>query len=417
LEKKTIGRFISVLRKAKGMTQKELGDMLFVSDKTVSRWECDESTPELSLIPAIAEIFGITADELLRGERNRNEEYNDNDSDIKRKAKSNKQFKLMLHERRKKFANLSLISVGLSFLGLISAVICDLVFSYGLLGFCLASAFFISAIICQISFTVSLRLLSDEDEAEYREMINETNTNMVKLTVKILFGILSAWAFCLPLAVITLLYFDAFYGLTVGSWLFYGSVSSILSFILILCIHRAFLLKLLINKEIVYVSDDRRDRIISDSRIIKKVSAFFLVSASALICVYIMFSSSFSITDLVKREKFDDPDTFISFMEREYDQWYEEGYSGLLQSEIPIDEPGKKWDTIDGKSYYYCGYLYESVIVVKESDEDWDIVVTTKEAFNKGKELYASIRTFLLSLHLLNFIVCLLWYLFAKRKY
>lgn len=69
MEKKTIGKFIAALRKANGMTQRELGEQLFVSDKTVSRWECDECTPELSLIPTIAEIFGITTDELLRGER------------------------------------------------------------------------------------------------------------------------------------------------------------------------------------------------------------------------------------------------------------------------------------------------------------------------------------------------------------
>ena len=67
MEKKTIGKFIAALRKTNGMTQKELGEKLFVSDKTVSRWECDECTPELSLIPAIAELFGITTDELLRG--------------------------------------------------------------------------------------------------------------------------------------------------------------------------------------------------------------------------------------------------------------------------------------------------------------------------------------------------------------
>jgi DNA-binding transcriptional regulator YiaG len=41
MEKKTIGKFISVLRRANGMTQKELGDKLYVSDKTVSRWERD----------------------------------------------------------------------------------------------------------------------------------------------------------------------------------------------------------------------------------------------------------------------------------------------------------------------------------------------------------------------------------------
>ncbi|MFR1633007.1 MAG: helix-turn-helix domain-containing protein [Oscillospiraceae bacterium] len=67
--KNSVGRFIAALRQAKGLTQRELGDLLFVSNKTVSRWERDECTPDLYLIPAIAEIFGITTDELLRGER------------------------------------------------------------------------------------------------------------------------------------------------------------------------------------------------------------------------------------------------------------------------------------------------------------------------------------------------------------
>ena len=69
MEEKTIGKFITALRRANGMTQKELAEKLYVSDKTVSRWERDESAPDLALIPAIAEIFGITCDELLRGER------------------------------------------------------------------------------------------------------------------------------------------------------------------------------------------------------------------------------------------------------------------------------------------------------------------------------------------------------------
>ena len=140
MEKKTIGKFISALRKANGMTQKELGEKLFVSDKTVSRWECDECTPELSLIPSIAEIFDITTDELLRGERNNPDREAATLEDVasKQKAKSDKQFKLMLHSRKKKFTNLSFISIGLIIVGLIAAMICNLGFSKGLLGFCLA---------------------------------------------------------------------------------------------------------------------------------------------------------------------------------------------------------------------------------------------------------------------------------------
>ncbi|MBO4686354.1 MAG: helix-turn-helix transcriptional regulator, partial [Lachnospiraceae bacterium] len=69
MEKKTLGSFLTALRKANGMTQKELADRLNVSDKAVSRWERDENYPDLVLIPVIADIFGVTSDELLRGER------------------------------------------------------------------------------------------------------------------------------------------------------------------------------------------------------------------------------------------------------------------------------------------------------------------------------------------------------------
>ena len=64
-----MGSFIAALRHSKGMTQRELAQLLHVSDKTVSRWETGEGAPDLALIPAIAEIFGVSCDELLRGER------------------------------------------------------------------------------------------------------------------------------------------------------------------------------------------------------------------------------------------------------------------------------------------------------------------------------------------------------------
>jgi len=66
MEKKTMGSFLAALRRANGMTQKELAERLNVSDKSVSRWERDDGAPDLALIPVIAEVFGVTCDELLR---------------------------------------------------------------------------------------------------------------------------------------------------------------------------------------------------------------------------------------------------------------------------------------------------------------------------------------------------------------
>ena len=69
MDAKQLGTFIADRRKSLGMTQALLAKKLHVTDKAVSRWERDECAPDLSLIPVISEIFGITSDELLRGQR------------------------------------------------------------------------------------------------------------------------------------------------------------------------------------------------------------------------------------------------------------------------------------------------------------------------------------------------------------
>lgn len=69
MTQQTMGGFLAALRRECGMTQRQLAEQLRVSDKTVSRWERGETAPDLSLIPVLAELFGVTCDELLRGGR------------------------------------------------------------------------------------------------------------------------------------------------------------------------------------------------------------------------------------------------------------------------------------------------------------------------------------------------------------
>lgn len=45
-----IGKFIAKMRKQQNLTQRELADILNISDKTVSKWECSNGMPELSLM-------------------------------------------------------------------------------------------------------------------------------------------------------------------------------------------------------------------------------------------------------------------------------------------------------------------------------------------------------------------------------
>lgn len=64
-----MGKFISELRKSRGMTQKELAEKLKVTDKAVSKWERGLSSPDISLLMPLAEILDVTASELLEGRR------------------------------------------------------------------------------------------------------------------------------------------------------------------------------------------------------------------------------------------------------------------------------------------------------------------------------------------------------------
>ena len=62
-----MGDMIAALRKEKGMTQKELADQLNITDKAVSKWERNVACPDTALIPRLAEILGVSIEELMQG--------------------------------------------------------------------------------------------------------------------------------------------------------------------------------------------------------------------------------------------------------------------------------------------------------------------------------------------------------------
>lgn len=65
--KDRVGKNIAELRVQNSMTQMELGERLNYSDKTISKWERGESAPDISVLVEIAEMFGVTLDELVNG--------------------------------------------------------------------------------------------------------------------------------------------------------------------------------------------------------------------------------------------------------------------------------------------------------------------------------------------------------------
>ena len=62
------GSYLAALRKNAGMTQQEAADRLSISNKTISKWESGGGFPDIAILPALAELYGVTADDLLAGE-------------------------------------------------------------------------------------------------------------------------------------------------------------------------------------------------------------------------------------------------------------------------------------------------------------------------------------------------------------
>ena len=69
-----ISKLIKKLRKEKKLTQEELGNLIGVSGKAVSKWERGQSLPDVAIIKKLSDNLGISSDELLQGKVNQNKE-------------------------------------------------------------------------------------------------------------------------------------------------------------------------------------------------------------------------------------------------------------------------------------------------------------------------------------------------------
>lgn len=69
MSQEKIGKFIALLRKENNLTQEDLADKLRVNVKSVSRWENGKNMPDISLLPSLCKILGISLEELFAGEK------------------------------------------------------------------------------------------------------------------------------------------------------------------------------------------------------------------------------------------------------------------------------------------------------------------------------------------------------------
>lgn len=77
-----IGQRLLELRKSKQLSQEEVADKLNVTRQTISKWETDQSTPDFDKISPLCKLYGITADELINGTKNENNNDKNNTNEI-----------------------------------------------------------------------------------------------------------------------------------------------------------------------------------------------------------------------------------------------------------------------------------------------------------------------------------------------
>ena len=70
-----IGSNISKYRKLKKYTQKQLGDLIDVNPKTVSKWENGTVGPDITILKSLADALDVGVEELLTGIKNKNKKY------------------------------------------------------------------------------------------------------------------------------------------------------------------------------------------------------------------------------------------------------------------------------------------------------------------------------------------------------
>ena len=95
MDYKKIGLFIASRRKAKGLTQAKLAEKLYVSEKTVSKWENGNGLPETAILTNLCEILEVGLNELLSGEKLTDDDYKtkaeDNIANLLAERRTNKQ--------------------------------------------------------------------------------------------------------------------------------------------------------------------------------------------------------------------------------------------------------------------------------------------------------------------------------------
>lgn len=123
MSEKKIGEFIANKRKEKGLTQQELGDKLFVTDKAVSKWERGISFPDITILKKLASILEVDVEDILEGE---------NKSKKKSIESKIEEIQIQINENNKKRRNKLIALIIVLFVILIIVIFKNISFGYSI---------------------------------------------------------------------------------------------------------------------------------------------------------------------------------------------------------------------------------------------------------------------------------------------
>ena len=352
MERKTMGAFIAALRKASGMTQKELAEKLNVSDKSVSRWERDDGAPDLSVIPVIAEVFGVTCDELLRGQRSPEAQS------AETTARGEKQRKRLLAVSLAQYRNRTFIAMGISIVGLIAAMIGNLGFLRAYIGFFAGCVFFLAAVICQAIFINGAFLSVDDDSLEGEE-ISDFRNKVIALA-KYSFGMtLMLFAATLPLVIYV---DDAYWGLSAGHWLWTGGSYAIVALIL-WCIVCSFAQHAFMKRGLIAMAENAKRKYRHNRKLLLRCAAGFLAVAFVTLLAQSICNNVFSAWNIAQGEEFSDYDSFKAYMEQPLE------YDGYDSGSVAVAPDDTVYYDVDGNEISEEEFYREDVVIYDGTPE------------------------------------------------
>ena len=433
MEQKSIGKMIASLRRSNGMTQKEFGEKLFVSDKTVSRWERDECTPDLYLIPVIADIFGVTTDELLRGERIPAPPVSQFSTEKTLPINyGEKQIKRLLKLRLTKYKNQNWISIGVAVLGVFAALLCNFVFHWGLLGAWIGLGLVMAAAVCEICFTNNVFYRNNDEDADAaQEVFKEFNRSVVAVCKRTTQVILLTVALLLPL----LFLLHNHVGLQWTSWLLTAAICLAIIFLTGFTVYRIWIEKLLCKYDLLQISDEDK-QIRRNRKKVLKITGFPCGGVFiALLIVYFICMGCLTDYNFATPKKFDNYEDFKAYMAQDviYGEWTDENGNAQIDTNEEVlfpdeTESEKENENKNEKTYFLfnkngeevCQYVWRNQAVryvhSAPTENGLPVKVYTKAEIGKANQRRETISFCLESALVVDCIVFIVLYTVFIRK-